>query len=113
MSGWNGVTSFAYSIWRADEDIRFWNSRSNPGGSGDGTAAVNRGDGSTVWTAKSKARMIAAKDAYQALKDNPKAPLAQKKEAALEVCRAFAGLRWADTRYPDPHDLLPRSLRVF
>jgi hypothetical protein len=23
----------------------------------------------------------------------------------IEVCRAFAGLRWADTKYPDPHDL--------
>ena len=23
----------------------------------------------------------------------------------IKVCQAFAGLRWADTRYPDPHDL--------
>ncbi len=105
LSGWNGVTPFAYSGWRADEDIRFWNSKSNPGGSGNGTAAGNSGDGTAVWSAKSKARMIAAKDAYQALKDNPKASLAQKKAAVIKVCQAFAGLRWADTRYPDPHDL--------
>ena len=105
LSGWNGVTPFAYSGWRADENIRFWNSKNNPGGSGNGTAAGNSGDGTAVWTAKSKARMIAAKDAYQALKDNPKASLAQKKAAVIKVCRAFAGLRWADTRYPDPHDL--------
>jgi hypothetical protein len=105
LSSWNGVTPFAYSGWRADEDIRFWNSRSNPGGSGDGAAAGNSGDGSVVWTAKSKARMIAAKNAYQALKDNPKATQTQKKAAVLKVCQAFAGLRWADTKYPDPHDL--------
>lgn len=95
LSGWDGVTPFAYSGWRADEDIRFWNSKSNPGG----------GDGSVVWTAKSKARMVAARDAYQALKDSPAATPAQKSAAVLEVCQAFAALRWADTRYPDPHDL--------
>jgi hypothetical protein len=122
LSGWNGKTPFAYSGWRADEDIRFWNSKSNPGGvgdaSGDGTDAGNSGDGSLVWTAKSKARMIAAKDAYQALKDSPKATPAKKRAAVLEVCQAFTGLRWADTRYPDPHDLpalntLPNVWRFF
>jgi hypothetical protein len=96
LSGWNGKAPFAYSGWRADEDIRFWNSKSNPGGAG---------DGSLVWTAKSKARMIAAKDAYQALKDRPSATRAQKQAAVIEVCKAFAGLRWADTKFPDPHDL--------
>jgi hypothetical protein len=96
LSGWNGATPFAYSGWRADEDIRFWNSRSNPGVSG---------DGSIVWTSKSNARMIAARDAYQALKDNPKATPAQKTAAVIKVCKAFTGLRWADTKFPDPHDL--------
>jgi len=105
LSGWDGATPYAYSSWRADEDIRFWNSKSNPGGSGDGTAVGDSGDSSNVWTAKSKARMIAAKNAYQALKDNPEASQAKKKAAVLEVCQAFAGLRWADTKYPDPHDL--------
>jgi hypothetical protein len=101
LTGWNGKAPFAYSGWRADEDIRFWNSRSNPGGDG----SSNSGDGSSVWTAKSKARMIAAGNAYQALKENPKAIVAQKTAAGIEVCQAFAGLRWADTKYPDPHDL--------
>ena len=118
LSGWNGVTQFAYSGWRADEDIRFWNSKSNPGGSGNGTAEGNSGDASVVWTAKSKARMIAARNAYQALKDNPSATLTQKKAAVIEVCRAFAGLRWADTKFPDPHDLpalhsLPNAWQFF
>jgi hypothetical protein len=118
LSGWNGKNPFAYSGWRADEAIRFWNSKSNPGGSGDGTAAGNSGDGSVVWTAKSKANMIASKDSYQALKNNPKATQAQKKAAVSKVCQAFAGLRWADTKYPDPHDLpelhtLPNVWRFF
>jgi hypothetical protein len=105
LSGWNRATPFAYSDWRADEDIRFWNSRSNPGGSSDGAATGNSGDDSLVWTAQSRARMIAARNAYQALKENPNATLVQKKAAVIKVCQAFAGLRWADTRYPDPHDL--------
>ena len=102
LSGWDGAAPFAYSGWRADEAIRFWNSKSNPGGRA--TALHRRsGDGSLVWSATSKARMIAARNAYQALK--PDATLAQKQAAVLEVCQAFAALRWADTRYPDPHDL--------
>jgi hypothetical protein len=105
LSGWNGVASFAYSGWRADENIRFWNSRSNPGGSGNGADAGNSGDNSSVWTAKSKARMIAAKDAYQAIKSDSSATRARKTAAVIEVCQAFAGLRWADTKHPDPHDL--------
>ena len=118
LSGWNGSTPFAYSGWRADEDIRFWNSASNPGGSGNGTAADVAGDGSAVWSTSSKARMVEAKRAYLALKDRPDATVAQKNAAVLEVCRAFAALRWADTRYPDPHDLpvlhtLPDVWRFF
>ena len=103
LAGWDGVAPFAFSSWRADESIRFWNSKSNPGGTGDGTAPGASGDGSVVWTAASKARMIAGRNAYQSLR--PDATLAQKQAAVLEVCRAFAALRWADTTYPDPHDL--------
>jgi len=94
LSGWDGTTPFAYSGWRADENIRFWNSKNNPGG-----------DSSLVWSATSKARMIAAKSVYLALKDNPAATRDQRNAAVLEVCQAFASLRWADTKYPDPHDL--------
>ena len=50
--------------------------------------------------------MIAAKNAYQAIEGQARSHgPAQKKAAVMEVCKAFAGLRWADTRYPDPHDL--------
>lgn len=105
LSGWDGVTPFAYSGWRADEDIRFWNSRSNPGGSGSGTAADDNGDASRVWTEESKARMIRARKNYLALREDPKTTLDQKNKAVLEVCQAFAALRWADTKYSDPHDL--------
>lgn len=101
LSDWDEVTPFAYSGWRADEDIRFWNSKSNPGGTG----VVDSGDSSLVWTEVSKTRMIDAKDAYLSVKDNPSATREEKDAAVLEVCQAFAGLRWADTTYPDPHDL--------
>lgn len=101
LASWDGVAPFAYSGWRADEDIRFWNSKSNPGGTG----AADSGDNSLVWTPDSKARMVAAKVAYLALKNDPNATRAQLEAAVLEVCQAFAGLRWANTKYPDPHDL--------
>jgi len=91
LSGWDGTTSFSFSSWRADEAIRFWNSKSNPG--------------SAVWTATSRARMVSAANVYSALMANPTATPAQKNAAVVEVCRAFAGLRWADTKFPDPHDL--------
>lgn len=105
LAGWDGETPFAYSSWRADENIRFWNSKNNPGGSGNGTAPGNNGDGSLVWTPESKARMIAAMEAYEAIKDSPTVTREEKEAAILEVCEAFAALRWADTRFPDPHDL--------
>ncbi len=104
LSGWNRTSPFAWSGWRAEEDVRFWDSRSNPGLS--------------VWTPQSSARMVAAKQAYAAMHDRPGATLAQKNAAVLEVCRAFAALRWVDRTYPDPHDLpavnvLPDIWRFF
>jgi hypothetical protein len=101
LSGWDETTPFAYSGWRADEDIRFWDSKSNPGGTG----TANSGDNSLVWSDASKARMIAAKNAYKLIKDSLTVTREEKDAAVLEVCQAFAGLRWRDTRYPDPHDL--------
>jgi hypothetical protein len=103
LSGWNGKAPFAYSSWRADEAIRFWNSKSNPGGSGNGTQAGASGDGTVVWSAASKARMIAAKKAYQAL--GPDATVEAKTVAVREVSLAFVALQWVDTRFPDPRDL--------
>jgi hypothetical protein len=101
LSGWDNAAPFAYSGWRADEDIRFWNSKSNPGGTG----TANSGDSSLVWTDASKARMIAARNAYLLIKNSSTASRAEKDAAVLEVCQAFAGLKWRDTKYPDPHDL--------
>lgn len=103
LAGWNGTSERAFSGWRADESIRFWNSKSNPGGSGNGTDADDSGDDSRVWTADTKARMLAAKAAYLALADD--APRADREAAVAEVVAAFAALRWADTRFPDPADL--------
>ncbi|NBD27369.1 glucuronyl esterase domain-containing protein [Paenibacillus glycinis] len=105
LADWNKQSPLAYSGWRADEDIRFWNSKNNPGGSGNGTDAANDGDGSNVWTPASKDRMVKAKAAYIAIKDDAAATREEREAAVLEVGQAFAGLRWADTKYPDPHDL--------
>jgi hypothetical protein len=101
LSGWDGTTPFAYSGWRADENIRFWNSKSNPGGNG----TANSGDNSDVWTPDSKALMVNAKNNYLALKASGTATREELETAVLEVCHAFSVLTWADTRYPDPHDL--------
>ena len=113
-----GAQPAAYSGWRADEDIRFWNSKNNPGGSGNGTASTTSGDGSLVWTPASKARMIAAKDAYLAIRGDAAASRAAKEAAVTEVVEAFAGLKWADTTFPDPSDLpslqtLPSAFTFF
>lgn len=117
LSG-RGDQPAAYSGWRADEDTRFWNSKNNPGGSGNGTASTTSGDGSLVWTPASKARMIAAKDAYLAIRDDDAAGRAAKEAAVTEVVEAFAGLKWADTTFPDPSDLpslqtLPSAFTFF
>lgn len=79
----------AESSWCADEAIRFWSSKSNPG--------------DRVWTASSMAKWTAARTAYQSLP--PDAALKKRGAAVRDVCAAFAALRWADTRFPDPHDL--------
>ncbi len=93
LAGWDGKAPFASSTWPAEQDIRFWNSPANPGG----------GDASVVWSARSRARMVAAKDAYQSLPSDT--PVKRREAAAREVCTAFAALRWADAKFPDPHDL--------
>jgi hypothetical protein len=101
LAGWDEATPFAYSGWRADENIRFWNSKSNPGGTG----LADSGDNSVVWTPASKDLFVGAKNSYLALKASGTATREQLEAAVLQVCQAFSVLAWADTRYPDPHDL--------
>ncbi|NLF04889.1 MAG: hypothetical protein GX593_07825 [Actinomycetales bacterium] len=117
LAGWDGE-EHAYSGWPAEENIRFWSSKNNPGGSGNGTGSTTSGDESQVWTASSKARMIAAKDAYLEIREDGSATRAQKEAAVREVTEAFAALRWADTRFPDPADLpstttIPNAFEFF
>lgn len=118
LAGWDGETPPAYSGWRADEDIRFWDSRSNPGGSGNGTAEIDDGDDSAVWTPETRDRMVRAKADYLALREDPDADRVALEAAVREVAEAFVGLRWADQRFPDPRDLpstttLPSAFRFF
>ena len=118
LAGAGADDEYAYSGWSADETIRFWNSKNNPGGSGNGTASTTAGDASVVWTPASKARMIAAKSAYLALRDSATATRGQKEGAVREVTEAFGALKWADTTFPDPSDLpsvqtLPSAYEFF
>jgi len=62
--------------------------------------------------------MITAKNTYLALKGSGTATRVDMDAAVLEVCQAFARLRWRDMKYPDPHDLpalntLPSLLEFF
>lgn len=93
LAGWDGRAAHAYSSWCADEAIRFWSSPANPGG----------GDASLVWTPESRLRFVAAKNAYLGLKAS--ASTRAKQSAVRTVCEAFVALRWADSTFPDPHDL--------
>ncbi|MDR1638126.1 MAG: hypothetical protein LBT59_00385 [Clostridiales bacterium] len=104
LAGWNGASEFAYSEWSAEEAIRFWNSPNNPGAGGNYTGTGN-GSLSAVWTSASKKRMVDAIDAYKTAKADASASRADKEKAIKEVCEAFAGLRWVDETFPDPHDL--------
>jgi hypothetical protein len=118
LKGWDEKTPFAYSGWSADETVRFWNSKNNPGGSGTGLAPTDDGDDSTVWTPESKARFVAAKAAWLTIRSDANASRAQKEAAIREVQEAWAALRWADTRFPDPRDLpseqtIPNAFRFF
>src|SRR6185437_5584900 len=39
------------------------------------------------------------------LKGSGTASRSDLEAAVQQVCQAFAGLRWGNTKYPDPHDL--------
>ncbi|WP_297082108.1 carbohydrate-binding protein [uncultured Demequina sp.] len=118
LAGKGASDTAAYSGWRADETIRYWDSASNPGGSGNGTGPDDDGDDSAVWTPASASRMVAAKAAYETIRDDESATRAQKEAAVQEVVDAYQALRWGDTTFPDPADLpqeqtLPNVLEFF
>jgi hypothetical protein len=98
-----GLVTFAGSdgswthSWRADEAIRWYNSKSNPG--------------DNVWRADTLKVFKDAMSAYSSA-DNMSSAVIDN------VWDAYKNLRWADTKYPDPLDLprlntLPNPYKFF
>ena len=103
LAGWDGSAAFAFSSWRISNTIRFLDS-----------VAFAK----DVYTAETQARLDAARAAAQALLDSGSTDQAAVDAAADELIAALDGLRWADTKYPDPADLpeimtLPDPYRFF
>ena len=103
LTGWNGTDSFAYSEWRIKKILDYMNSASFPKG---------------VYTASSQATLDAAKANAEAIMANSAKDKATTDQVATELENAFYGLKWADTRYPDPSDLpkqitLPNTYKFF
>ena len=103
LSGWNGTDSFAYSEWRIKKILDYMNSASFPKG---------------VYTAGSQATLDAAKANAEAIMANSAKDKATTDQVATELESAFYGLKWADTRYPDPSELpkqitLPNTYKFF
>ncbi|MBQ8136400.1 MAG: hypothetical protein IJ174_03110, partial [Clostridia bacterium] len=71
-----------------------------------------------VYTPETQAKLDEARTQAQALLDAGSRDMDAVKAAADQLIAALDGLRWADTRYPDPYDLpenmtLPNPYRFF
>ncbi len=103
LTGWNGEDEFAYSSWRLSNAIRYLDSVSFQKG---------------VWTADTQLELDSARSAAEELLANDQFDIATTNAVADRLENAIAGLRWADTRYPDPADLpvqftLPNTYQFF
>ena len=101
LAGWNGTDAFAYSDYRITRLIDFMNSPSFPKG---------------VYTEASQAALDAALERARVVMQYKNKMLTDEAADALEA--AFFGLKWGDTRYPDPSDLakqntLPNTYKFF
>ncbi|MDN4504010.1 sugar-binding protein [Alteromonadaceae bacterium BrNp21-10] len=95
LEGWNGSDAFAFSNWNLTNPIRWAESISLPKG---------------VWIESTETELNAALTEGHATLNavaNATNQAAQSSidASAARVEQAIAGLRWADTRYPDPMDL--------
>jgi hypothetical protein len=93
LAAWDGRRAFAFSDWRLRNALRYLDSTAFPKG---------------VYTPATQARLDTARSkAEQRIKES----IAGRREktkidaTADQLDAAIAGLRWADTRYPDPADL--------
>lgn len=93
LGGWNGTDEFAYSDWRLTNAIRYLDSIAFPKG---------------VYTLESQKALDEARGRAEevlALARIQGPDKAAADDAADSLEAAIAGLRWADTRYPDPDEL--------
>ncbi len=96
LTGWDGETAFAFSDWRITNTLAYLDS-----------PAFAR----DVYTPETQARLDAARESAQALLDEGCRDSEKVRSCADELIAALDGLRWADTRYPDPYDL-PESMTL-
>lgn len=97
LVGWDGESAFKFSDWRLKNAIRYLDSIAFPKG---------------VYTPATQAELDKARSKGEALIKNLSAVVLEKTiidAAADRLEAAIAGLRWADTRYPDPADLPVRN----
>ncbi|NLO38855.1 MAG: hypothetical protein GX115_05220, partial [Ruminiclostridium sp.] len=107
LTGWNGTDGFAFSTWRLTKNIAYLNSIRFPTG---------------VWTTESQQALDLAVDQAETLLASVDTATSEDYPdyyAAADMLEAaIAGLRWADTRYPDPMTLpdqftLPNPYQFF
>ena len=103
LAGWNGSDEFAYSEWRIKKIIDYIDSASFAKG---------------VYTADSQARLDAAVTTGRIVLNSTYKDKAYTESVAADLEAAFKGLKWGDTRYPDPSDLerlntLPNPYKFF
>lgn len=88
LSGWDGEAPFAYDEWKITNRLRWLDSVSFVKG---------------VWSPETQAALDEARAEAEAVLGCGDRARVDAASEALEA--AVAGLRWADTRYPDPMDL--------
>lgn len=103
LAGWNGTDEFAYSDWSIRKILRYIDSASFAKG---------------VYTESTAERLNRAVDAAKVIINSSSVDKVLTEQTAAELKAAFAGLRWADTRYPDPSCLpsqvtLPNTYKFF
>ena len=90
LTGWNGSDAFAFSDWRLTDAVRYLDSAAFP---------------KDVYTKETQDKLDEARKTAEALLAEGSTDAEAVLQAADALEAAIAGLRWADTRYPDPADL--------
>jgi len=103
LAGYNGTDEYAYSEWRITKLLDYMASASFAKG---------------VYTAESQARLDTAVANAQAVIAGEVKDKVRTEAVATELENAFYGLKWGDTKYPDPSDLpkqvtLPNPYKFF